>query len=81
MFYILFNTAQEVLLGALKGGHDTSSAMTMNSVGTLIIGLPLQIVLFVTMTSKLAGIWFGLAVGMLFVCIFFIVRLSRHDYE
>ena len=67
--------------GALKGAHDITSAMTLHSVGALIIGLPLQIVLFVTLTLKLAGIWFGLAVGMLFVCIFFIWRLSRHDYE
>ena len=77
----MFNTVQEVLIGALKGGHDISSAMKIHSIGTLIIGLPLQIVLFVTMFSKLEGIWFGLAVGMLFVCFTFIWRLSRHDYE
>ena len=77
----MFHTAQEILGGALKGGCDATTAYIAHTFGSLVIGLPLQIVLFSTMSSKLAGIWFGLAVGMLCICVFFLVRLSQHDHE
>ena len=81
IFYVMFYTAQVIFGGILQGGFDERTIFVYQSFGNLFIGLTLQIVLFSTMASKLAGVWFGLAVGTLCVCILLLVRLSKHDYE
>ena len=79
--FVFFNSCREVLGGVLKGVMDTISATILHSVGALILGIPLQLVLSANLENKLDGIWYGLDIGMLFVCVMFFYRISNNDYE
>lgn len=67
--------------GALKGIGDTKHAFILNEIGCLLIGLPLQIILFSVLDEKFYGIWIGLPIGMLSVCILYFWRFTQNDYE
>ena len=81
IFFILLNSMQVALDGALKGSYEVVTALTLSSIGCLIFGIPLQIVLFSIRSNQMTGIWFGLSVGMLFICIGYYWTLASKDYE
>lgn len=60
----LFDGAQAVCSGMLRGLHDTRVPMIMAAVGYCGVGLPLGIVLAFPLGFAGSGIWIGLAGGL-----------------
>ena len=79
--FILWNSIREVLEGSLRGLTEKALALTLYSIGVLLIGIPLQIVLFVKMDQKFFAIWFALNAAMAFVFIAYFFNLMSHDFE
>lgn len=79
--FILWNSIREVLEGSMRGLTEKSLALTLFSIGVLLIGLPLQTILFVKMDQKFFAIWFGLNAAMAFVFIAYFFNLMSHDFE
>ncbi len=65
----LFDGAQTVLTGALRGWGDTRSAFVANLIGHWAIGFPLGLFLGFTRKMGILGIWSGLAIGLTCVAI------------
>ena len=79
--FIMWNSVREVLEGPMRGLTEKTLALTLFSIGVLIIGLPLQTILFVKMEQKFFAIWFGLNAAMAFVFLSYFFNLMSHDYE
>ena len=63
-FFQVFDGAQAVLAGVLRGAGDTVSSMTANLVGHWVVGLPIGAALCYGMGWGVAGLWVGLALGL-----------------
>jgi MATE family multidrug resistance protein len=73
----LFDGAQVVGAGALRGLGDTRPAQWANLVGYYVVGLPLAWVLAFRLGWGVSGIWWGLCAGLLVVAIVLVVRFER----
>jgi multidrug resistance protein, MATE family len=61
----LFDGLQGVTTGALRGLGDTRTAMLWNLAGHWIVGLPLGYLLCFRWGLGVAGLWWGLSVGLI----------------
>jgi multidrug resistance protein, MATE family len=75
----LFDGAQGVTLGMLRGLQDTKVPMLFAGFGYWLIGMPLGIWLAFWQGWRGAGIWVGLTTGLAIVSVLVIIRwLRRH---
>jgi MATE family multidrug resistance protein len=63
----LFDGAQAVTTGILRGTGDTRTPMITNVVGHWVLGLPIGYALCFVFGWGVAGLWIGLSVGLVFV--------------
>lgn len=63
----LFDGAQVVLTGALRGTGDTRTPMVANVIGYWVIGLPIGCVLCFRRGAEVPGLWLGLCAGLVVV--------------
>lgn len=63
----LFDGAQAVATGILRGSGDTRTPMITNIVGHWVLGLPVGYALCFTLGWGVAGLWVGLSLGLVFV--------------
>ena len=63
----LFDGAQAVTTGILRGTGDTRTPMITNVVGHWVLGLPIGYALCFVLGWGVAGLWIGLSVGLVFV--------------
>ncbi|MBN9274562.1 MAG: MATE family efflux transporter, partial [Mesorhizobium sp.] len=75
----IFDGAQAVASGMLRGLHDTTVPMIYAAIGYWGIGLPLGVVLAFHFDFQGGGIWIGLSVGLASVAILLLVRWLRRD--
>jgi MATE family multidrug resistance protein len=63
----LFDGAQAVATGILRGTGETRIPMVTNVVGHWVLGLPAGYVLCFVWGWGVAGLWIGLSIGLIFV--------------
>lgn len=73
----LFDGAQAVGCGILRGAGDTKAAAFINFIGYWIIGLPVGILLARRFDFGPTGLWWGLTIGLFAVAVMLIVRVHR----
>lgn len=76
----IFDGAQAVGSGALRGIGDTKFVQIANFVGYYVIGLPIALLLAFIVGQKERGLWWGLTAGLMFVAVMLFARfwvLSR----
>lgn len=66
----LFDGAQVVATGVLRGLGDTRTPMVANLAGHWILGLPVGYTLCFTLGYGVVGLWVGLSVGLIIVGVF-----------
>jgi MATE family multidrug resistance protein len=65
----LFDGAQAVTTGILRGTGDTRTPLITNVVGHWVLGLPVGYALCFMFGWGVAGLWLGLSIGLVFVSI------------
>jgi multidrug resistance protein, MATE family len=75
----IFDGAQSVALGMLRGLHDTRTPMIYALIGYWGVGLPLGVVLGFPLGVAGAGIWIGLSCGLAVVAILLFGRWVRRE--
>ncbi len=73
----LFDGAQAVSNGILRGLHDTRVPMIYALIGYWVLGFPLGLLLAFKGGFGGVGIWMGLAFGLAFVAVFLLARWHR----
>ena len=63
----LFDGAQAVATGILRGVGDTRTPMVINVIGHWVLGLPAGYTLCFVAGWGVAGLWIGLSIGLVFV--------------
>ena len=63
----IFDGAQAVTTGILRGVGDTRTPMITNVVGHWVLGLPVGYALCFVFGWGVAGLWLGLSIGLVFV--------------
>ncbi len=74
----LFDGTQVVGAGILRGMGSTRPAAVFNFVGFYLMALPLAWFLAFPRGLGLAGLWWGLALGLAVVSICFVLRIALH---
>jgi MATE family multidrug resistance protein len=75
----IFDGAQAVASGMLRGLHDTKVPMFLAAVGYWGVGLPLGVLLAFWFGFEGSGIWIGLSSGLAVVAVLLLVRWLRRD--
>ena len=75
----IFDGAQAVAAGMLRGLHDTKVPMILAAIGYWGVGLPLGVLLAFHFGFEGAGIWIGLSSGLAVVAVLLLVRWLRRD--
>jgi len=75
----IFDGAQAVASGMLRGLHDTTVPMIYAAIGYWGIGLPLGVLLAFPLGFEGIGIWIGLSCGLASVAALLLVRWLRRD--
>lgn len=75
----IFDGAQAVAAGMLRGLHDTRVPMILAAVGYWGVGLPLGVLLAFHFGLKGNGIWIGLCSGLAVVAILLLIRWLRRE--
>jgi MATE family multidrug resistance protein len=65
----LFDGAQAVATGILRGTGDTRTPVVTNIVGHWVLGLPIGYALCFVFGWGVAGLWLGLSLGLVFVSV------------
>jgi MATE family multidrug resistance protein len=65
----LFDGAQAITTGILRGAGDTRTPMVANVVGHWVVGLPVGYLLCFTRGWGVSGLWVGFSVGLVLVSI------------
>ena len=73
----LFDGAQVVGAGALRGIGDTRPAQWANLVGYYVVGLPLAYFFAFHAHKGATGLWWGLSIGLAIVAVTLVVRFER----
>ena len=73
----LFDGAQVVAAGALRGLGDTKSAQHANLVGYYVLGLPIAVLLCFYLDWNEQGLWWGLCAGLAFVAVWLVWRFAK----
>lgn len=63
----IFDGAQAVMAGSLRGAGDTKFSLFANVFGHYVVGLPISLVVGLEMGGGVRGIWWGLCAGLLAV--------------
>src|SRR5206468_4512025 len=63
----VFDSAQVVAIGALRGLADTRAPFWINVIGFCLLGFPLSYALGFTFRLGPVGLWWGLVVGLVVV--------------
>ncbi len=75
----IFDGAQAVAAGMLRGLHDTKVPMILAAIGYWGVGLPLGVLLAFHFGFAGNGIWIGLSSGLAVVAVLLLVRWLRRD--
>lgn len=75
----LFDGAQAVAIGMLRGLHDTKVPMLIAAFSYWAVGMPLGVWLAFGVGMRGAGIWIGLSVGLAIVAALLLQRWIRRD--
>ncbi|MER9975694.1 MULTISPECIES: MATE family efflux transporter [unclassified Mesorhizobium] len=75
----VFDGAQAVASGMLRGLHDTKVPMIYAAIGYWGVGLPLGVLLAFRFSFNGVGIWIGLSSGLAVVAALLLVRWLRRD--
>ena len=75
----IFDGAQAVAAGMLRGLHDTKVPMILAAIGYWGVGLPLGVLLAFHFGYEGNGIWIGLSSGLAVVAVLLLVRWLRRD--
>ncbi|WP_296746006.1 MATE family efflux transporter [Mesorhizobium sp.] len=75
----IFDGAQAVAAGMLRGLHDTKVPMIYAAIGYWGVGLPLGVLLAFHFGLEGVGIWIGLATGLAVVAALLLARWLRRD--
>jgi MATE family multidrug resistance protein len=73
----IFDGAQVVASGVLRGAGDTRAAMLANVLGFWLIGTPVSLGLGFGARLGVVGLWWGFVVGLAAVAVFLVTRV-RH---
>jgi MATE family multidrug resistance protein len=73
----IFDGAQAVGCGVLRGIADTRAAAVINLVGYWVLGLPLGLALAFPSKMGPRGLWWGLTFGLMAVAVLLIARVQR----
>jgi MATE family multidrug resistance protein len=71
----LFDGAQVVSIGILRGAGDTRTPMVINVVGFWLLGLPVSLLLAFRVGLGSTGLWWGLVLGLAVVALLLLVRV------
>ncbi len=71
----VFDGAQVVSAGILRGAGDTHAAMVSNVLGFWLVGIPVSLVLGFGTHLGVQGLWWGFVAGLLAVAIFLVLRV------
>lgn len=74
---ILFDGAQAIMIGALRGFNDTFIPMLISILCYLFIAIPVSYWLSFHTSLKAVGVWYGLMLGIMTLCGFSAWRLWR----
>ena len=75
--FAVFDGTQVVACGVLRGMGDTRPAARYNLLGYWILGLPLGGWFALRGGAGVAGVWWGLALGLAVVAVLLLLRVSR----
>jgi multidrug resistance protein, MATE family len=75
----IFDGAQAVALGMLRGLHDTRMPMIYALIGYWGVGLPLGVLLAFRFGAGGSGIWIGLSLGLAVVAVLLLARWLRRE--
>lgn len=75
----VFDGAQSIAAGMLRGLHDTKVPMIYAAVGYWLIGLSLGVILAFPFGMQGVGVWIGLATGLATVSVLMLYRWLRRD--
>ena len=75
----IFDGAQAVASGMLRGLHDTKVPMILAAIGYWGVGLPLGVLLAFHYGFEGSGIWMGLSGGLAAVAVLLLLRWLRRD--
>jgi multidrug resistance protein, MATE family len=73
----IFDGAQIISIGVLRGLGETKVPMLLNFAGYWLFGLPLGAVLCFQVRWGLAGIWTGLTVALITIAVLMLLRWRR----
>ncbi len=73
----IFDGAQSVASGVLRGLGETRIPMVLNFIGYWLFGLPLGAVLCFEMRWGLSGLWTGLTVALITIAVLMLLRWRR----
>ncbi len=73
----IFDGAQAVALGALRGLKDTRVPMLVTAFGYWAIGFPVGLLLAFPLALGGVGVWWGLAIGLMVVAVLATWRFAR----
>jgi len=76
--FAIFDGTQVVACGVLRGMGDTRPAARYNLLGYWILGLPLGCWFALRGGAGVAGVWWGLALGLAVVALLLLLRVFRH---
>ncbi len=75
----LFDGAQAVAIGMLRGLHDTKVPMLIAAFSYWAVGMPLGVWLAFGAGMRGAGIWIGLSAGLAMVAVLLLLRWARRE--
>jgi MATE family multidrug resistance protein len=73
----VFDGAQVVSIGVLRGVADTRTPFLVNAIGFWMIGIPVSIWLGFGLGMGVAGLWWGLVAGLAVVALILVRRVVR----
>ena len=77
----VFDGAQAVATGALRGLGETRLPMLATMAGYWLFGLPLGYILCFTYTWGVRGLWIGLTAALILVCFVVLTRWSKDSWK
>jgi MATE family multidrug resistance protein len=80
-FFQIFDGAQTVAVGALRGLKDTRTPMILAGIGYWVIGFPVAWIMAFNMGIGPTGVWWGLAIGLLIASVVLNARFLRRTKQ
>ncbi len=71
----VFDGAQVVSAGILRGAGDTHAAMVANVLGFWLVGIPVSLALGFGAHHGVSGLWWGFVAGLFSVAVFLVLRV------